>query len=113
MLNKTVNQRARAGLGATTHRHLSSSGQKTSATDLCKPNCCYATSRLVAMRKKPIAYSQKAGRMDGTMHDLPRVQTPAGGLLALSPLVLVEPFDEPTRFDLPLNLVRDESFRIG
>ena len=34
-------------------------------------------------------------------------------LLAFSPLVLVEPLDEPARFDLPRNLVRDELFRIG
>jgi Protein of unknown function (DUF3574) len=35
------------------------------------------------------------------------------GLLALSPVILVEPFNKPARLDLPHNLVRDELFRIG
>src|SRR5207237_10717026 len=34
-------------------------------------------------------------------------------LLAFSPLVLVESFDESAPFDLPRNLVRDELFWIG
>src|SRR5262245_65564842 len=36
-----------------------------------------------------------------------------GWLSVLSALILVELFDEPARFDLPHNLVRDELFRIA
>jgi hypothetical protein len=32
---------------------------------------------------------------------------------AFAPLLLVEPFDEPARLDLPRDLVRDELFWIG
>src|SRR5947208_16606047 len=72
---------ARAGLDAITHRHLSSSGQQKISDRFVQAYCCYATSRMVAMRKKPIAYSQKAGRTDGTMHS-----GPGGGITcALAP----------------------------